>query len=255
MFANLAEKARSILKSLNEGEAKGEGKDQAEDQKKNPVPEPPADPDRLDSRVGDASPTSEDLDKAKESGDDAGADADQGDDFNEFGHKDMDPEEFGGDDAAAESKPDKESADDEGDDEGREIKKGLAEVGHMEPTDTLEDITEPDMNALFLELLQELKSQNNIIAKLTQTVAELEAGFKGQGRELKKALADNATLQSRFDKLHETVPASAAPRAITKALGSDGADAPLSRAQVQALAESGKLSSLEVALLCQRAAD
>ena len=233
-------RARMVLKALK-GEGDGEG-----EKKETPaaVPEAPADPDRLDPRVEDASPTEDDLDQAKEDAkpgeegeedpefeDLNGEDGEEDEDgFNEFGHKDMDP---------------------------REVSKAFPQIGHLFPDETYEELddneTTPGADPKILgELMAALKGMGEVIGKINGELERLKKGATIQGRELKKALEANASLEDRLNKIHETAPAAGAPRAITKAMGGAQSETPgFSTADLTALAASQKLSSLEIAQLCQ----
>jgi len=270
VLAEVGTRARLILKALKgEGAPDPEKKDpKGEEASTAAVPDPPDDPDRMDPRVEDASPKEKDLDQAKDDqagkgapqgdGDPAGGDgnpaggdgADAGDvsgggdadgagdgggggddeGFDEFGHKDMDP---------------------------REIRKAFPEIGHLFPGEALEYIEgheDPaNKEAKGLELInQAIAGFHDVLAKITAELGELKKGHEVQGRELKKALDANTALQGRLDKIHETAPAAGAPRAIQKALGDPAGAAAqgFTASELNTLAASGKMNSLEISTLC-----
>jgi hypothetical protein len=264
MLAEVGTRARMILKALKgEGAPDPEKKDPKDDETATAaVPDPPEDPDRMDPRVEDASPKEKDLDQAKDdqadkaapqgngdgstaAGDDAAAGgdgADAGDvsgggdedgaggGFDEFGHKDMDP---------------------------REIRKAFPEIGHLFPDEALEYVEDHEdpanKEAKGLELInQAIAGFHDVLAKITAELGELKKGHEVQGRELKKALDANTALQGRLDKIHETAPAAGAPRAIQKALGDPAGAAAqgFTASELNTLAASGKMNSLEISTLC-----
>ena len=248
MLNEIGNRARMVLKAL-----KGDDQDKTKDapESKAPVPNAPEDPDRMDPRVEDSSPTDEDLDKAKQdkAGDDpvGGGDDDQDggdgeeedpdkdgdkDGFDEFGHKDMDP---------------------------RDIKKAFPSIGHLLPDEALDYIEDHEdagnKEATGLEVIsQAIAGFHDVLAKITAELSEMKKGQKAQGRDLKKALEINTDLKSQLLKIHETAPAANAPRAITKAMANPGAgaDSRLTPQELTSVARSGKMSSLEIAILCNQ---
>lgn len=242
---NLLDRARLALKALRgpSKEAKNE---------KPVVPGLPDDPDRLDSRVGDSSPTEGDLDEAKEDGDGAG------DGFDENGHKDMNPEDLGGDDEdETEEKEEKEEG--EGESASRDVKKAFPVVGHLLPDEDLLDLDEgpTGMSALMSQFAGMIGKQNAILEQMVGRITDLQKGMDknhealhSQGRTLKKALTENAEIKTRMDKIHETAPA-AKPRAVAKSLDSGPVSQSLSFSDVDALSRTGGLPSHEIAMLCQ----
>lgn len=254
MLLEVQSRARNVLKALNGAEVKDEDK-----KKETPaaVPDPPAADDRKDPRVGDASPTKEDLDAAKDKGgdgagddpdglgadggDDAGTGADAGDGagadagrdegFNEFGHRDMDP---------------------------REVKKAFPKIGHLFPDEALVEIEDNETpNGADPKVLDELvaafKGMSDVLGGIKAELERLQKGSEAQGRELKKALDANQDLAAQVAALKDprTAPAAAdGPRAVEKALGSVQEQAGFTTPELNLLAASGKVSSHEIAMLC-----
>ena len=231
MLEEVRSRARMMLKAL-----KGdEGKDEKQPA---PVPEVPEDADRLDPRVGDASPTDADLEEAKNpeegEGEDGGGDPKPGEGtgeedeegFDEFGHKDMDP---------------------------REIKKAFPNIGHLFMEEALDELeeneTKPGQTPLLAELLAAMKGITDAVAQINAEMTRLRKGSEAQGRELKKALESGAVLEDRLNKIHETAPA-AAPRAIAKAMVPQAETPGFSTHELNQLAMGRKASSSEIALLC-----
>ncbi|MBI3131472.1 MAG: hypothetical protein HYZ13_09115 [Acidobacteria bacterium] len=229
-LAALTEKARVFLKSLN--------RPSAETEKEPPVPEPPPDPDRLDPRVEDASPTPEDVKAAKAPATDGGEGGtetpsapegtkpeetkeESSEDFDVFGNRDL---------------------------EGREVQKALPPVGHPEPGELPKSFDPED---LVTELLQQVGDLQAVVRDLVAQMDGFKQGQIAAGRDLKKALDTGQELQTALARLHETVPAASTPKAITKALPDAGEKvAPLlTRAELMVLAGTGQLTPLEVARL------
>ena len=250
MLSEIGNRARMLLKALN-GQSDDKGEKKEPEGGKAAVPQAPDDPDRMDPRVEDSSPKDGDLDEAKDdqadkgqddqaggdgadAGDTSGAGGDEdgdgdGEGFDEFGHKDMD---------------------------AREIRKAFPEIGHLFPDEALDYIEEHEdkanKDAKGLELITDaIRGFGDVLAKITAELNELKQGQKATGRELKKALDSNAALEAQLKDLHKTVPAAAAPRAISKAMGT-GAQEPqgFSAQELNTLAASGKMGSHEIAMLC-----
>ncbi len=224
-------KARTILKALDDVEGK---KGNA------PVPE---EPERKDPRVEDASPTEEDKEKLKKD-----AKPDEGE-----GAGDGKDDGAGKDEGEGEGEG---AGDDDGDEyedvDPRELKKALglfgAEVDPKIPTAAAFE----KLTALLTEFMAEVRGRMAFLDALKEKTDEIEASQGEMSRNLKKALEDAASAataaQGASDALksiHLTAPA-AEPRAITKAHG-EGAEKPLTTADVNKLAMSKQFSAHEIA--------
>jgi hypothetical protein len=247
----LTEKARAFLKSM--GSKPHEGK------KEPPVPIPPEDPDRLDPRVEDASPTEEDVTKAKEGaskGEGKAEEEGEGDGENDTS---SDPKGESSPETDKDPKKDDTTEDDSTKDEGfdafgnrdlktREAKKALIAEGHDDPLKLPKKFNPEDVIEGLLERVGDLQL---IVEELASQVESFKRTQAASTRDLKKALDSSQELRDALSKLHTTAPAASAPRAITKGLpGAEGHVTPLmTRAELMALAGSGQLTPFEIARL------
>ena len=259
-LSGVAGKAREILKALG-------GKDpKPAEGEKPPVPTPPEDADRLDSRVGDASPSQEDLDDAKAKGGDEGGQGGEGGEFDENGHQDLDPDDLGAGEGGDKGGEGEGGDKGKGEGEGREVKKAMPNqpsfpfTGHMLPDDLdgdLDEIETPNMDAIFKSFFEQFQKQNEVMGRMVSVLEKLEKGADIQARELKKALDASAAITVRLDKLHETAPAAGAPRGLAKSMTpapvAPGFEPSMTVAEVQRVAETGQMSPIEIAMLCQSA--
>lgn len=241
----LTEKARAFLKAMG---SKPPGNE------KPPVPEAPEDPDRLDPRVEDASPTEASVAQAKgeasaaDEGKDDGEDDGEDEGKDESGAPQERPEGEGSHEG--EQSPAEEGFDAFGnhDLDARKVQKSLAAEGHVDPTHLPNDF---DPEPVVQELIRQMADLQSVVCDLTTQITAFKRGQETTGRDVKKALASGQELREALAKLHETAPAAAAPRAITKSLQAEGGGVTplITRQELMALASSGQLSPFEVARL------
>jgi len=265
LLADLHEKVRNILKASGE--------------KKAVVPTDPGDPDELqpDYRVGKASPTKGDLDKAENEDEESGLP--KGDGKNEpvsAPKENRDPD--AGDDEEDEDDEDELPGDDG---EGRPLEKGFDEFGNKDLTD--EEVREvlksyssapnfgietnpipqndlltggvdlknvlDDVMALILHQQEKLDNYSSVMSDLKDEIARMKKGMDKHEREIAKA----------FDVLGDPKTALAAlPRAINKALPEPPA-APLNNRgetlanQIFSDMKAGRIDSTRAMALCREA--